>query len=77
MKPPIEPTNTRVFFFARVFRYIVLVVIMFPITYFFFSDKSWIGFTLSLLGIVFWLVEIIRGNQTEDFVFENYENPLQ
>ncbi len=32
---------------------------------------------LVLVVALLWSLEIRRGNQTEDYIFENYENPLK
>ena len=77
MKGPIESMDRRTHFFARCLRYLLLALTMIPIGYLFFKHDIWLGFGLSILGTVFWIIEINRGNETEDYIIENYENPLR
>ena len=77
MTNPVEPIDKKTYFYVRLFRYILLLITMVPIGYFFFTDEIWWGFGLTILGSIFWVVEIKRGNQTEDYLIDNYENPLK
>ena len=76
MKRPVEPMDKKTYFYVRLFRYFLLLGTMVPIGYLFLRDDMWVGFGLTLLGSIFWVVEIKRGNQAEDYVIENYEDPL-
>ena len=77
MTNPVEPIDKKTYFYIRLVRYILLLVTMVPIGYLFFTKEIWWGFGLTILGSIFWVVEIKRGNQTEDYLIGNYENPLK
>ncbi len=77
MNKPVEPMDKKIYYFVRIFRYVWLLVVMIPIGYIFFTNNMLWGFGLTILGFIFWLNEIRRGNGTEDYIMENYENPLR
>ncbi len=77
MTNPVEPMDRKTYFYVRLFRYILLLVTMVPIGYLFFTNEIWWDLDLLFWVPFFWVVEIKRGNQTEDYLIDNYENPLK
>ena len=76
MESPIRPMAAKTFYYARRLRYLFFFLFMAPIFYLFYSFDSWVGLILAVISSFLWLLEIRRGNHGEDYLIENYENPL-
>lgn len=47
------------------------------LAYLLWNPYDWWGVGFTFIVALLWYVEIRRGNQTEDYIIENYENPLR
>jgi len=47
------------------------------LAYLLWEPYGWVGEIPVVIVAALWGLEIMRGNQTEDYIFENYENPVQ
>ena len=76
MENPIQPMPRKTFNFVRKIRLLIFLAATIGIGYLFFSLGSNLGIGLTVLSAILWYVEIARANGTEDYIIENYDNPL-
>ena len=77
MTNPIPPISQKVFYLVRKIRLLIFLILIIFISYLFFTFNSWLGILLAVISSILWYIEIQRGNQTEDYIIDNYENPLK
>ncbi len=73
---PVEPMPQKQYKAVRTFRWVVFIACTAVLIYLLFQAYEGWGIGLGLLIGLLWGVDINRGNQTEDYVFQHYENPL-
>ena len=73
---PVKPLPEKHYRAARILRWVVFTACETVLIYLLFQAYEWWGIGLGLLIGLLWGVDINRGNQTEDYVFDHYENPL-
>jgi len=76
LESPIQPMPKKTFNFVRKIRLIIFLSVSIGIGYLFYSLGSGLGIGLTILSAILWYVEIARANGTEDYIIENYDNPL-
>ena len=74
---PVEPIPQKQHSAVRLFRWLAFIVLECGLAYLLWDSHHWWGVAFALVIGFLWGLEIKRGNQTEDYIFENYENPLR
>jgi len=72
---PVEPTPMKYFVISRILRWLLFAGCIGGLAYLIWErDRVW-GVALLAVLALFWAIDIRRGDQTEDYIFENYEDP--
>ena len=77
MASPIDPVPSSILYFVRRLKVFLLLVVSLTIGYLFWSLESKAGIGMTILASILWYMELRRANGTEDYIIENYEDPLQ
>ena len=73
---PVAPVSASAFRAPRLLRWALLFVCIGGLGYLLWEPYGWWGEALTALITLLWSMEIYRGNQTEDYIREKYEDPV-
>lgn len=72
---PIEPVPNWTVIAIRSFKWLLFLVSIGSAGYLLWGQYRWWGIALIAFIAAQWALELFRANQTEDYIFENYEDP--
>lgn len=73
----VPPVRGKALRWARVLRRVLYLLSIILVGYFLWRPYGFGGVIGTLVVALLWYVEIRRGDQTEDYLLENYENPVR
>ncbi len=72
---PVDPIPARHLIAARILRWLLFGLCIGGLAYLVWEPYGFWGIALVAFSAVLWGFEISRGDQTENYIFENYEDP--
>lgn len=75
MGMPIEPIPKSHVSIARLFRWVFFVLCIGGLGYLMWGPYGLWGVALVAVSAILWAIEIFRADGTENYIFENYEDP--